>query len=298
MMMTDLRRTGAKALGGVFVVALLAGYREHESRLQQHLTDLEAARLETNQLRTEMSRLHDEVTTTIRNNSVAVEAIDALAKRVVPNSKELTAELLDPAVQLNGGDSVGSGTIVCSRVDERTGEALNYVLTAWHVVRDIVDQGEDIVATVYQGAAGRTDVRAHLVAKSLMLDSALLRLETDEIFAGVARLLPRDQAAAVDVWDEIYAVGCPLGSDPLPTSGAISSLNNVLGGANYWMISAPCYFGSSGGSIFLAENHRMVGVFSKVYTYGEGVVSYMGLMTPVSAIHEWLEREELDHLIY
>ena len=60
------------------------------------------------------------------------------------------------------------------------------------------------------------------------------------------------------------------------------------------MISAPTYYGNSGGGIFLADGRRLLGVFSKIYTHGRGnpvVVPHMGLCTPMSAIYAWLDAE-------
>ena len=63
------------------------------------------------------------------------------------------------------------------------------------------------------------------------------------------------------------------------------------------MINAPGYFGNSGGGVFEAEHRRLIGVYSKVYTYKRGVVSHMGLIAPVTAIHEWLAKESLGHVL-
>jgi hypothetical protein len=98
----------------------------------------------------------------------------------------------------------------------------------------------------------------------------------------------------------VCAVGCPLGNDPVPTHGEVSSLANELNGANYWMINAPTYFGNSGGGVYRADTRQLIGVFSKIYTHGKGnpvVIPHMGLCTPISAVYEWLAAEQLAHLL-
>ncbi|MCA8965741.1 MAG: hypothetical protein KDC48_12730, partial [Planctomycetes bacterium] len=87
---------------------------------------------------------------------------------------------------------------------------------------------------------------------------------------------------------------------PVPSHGEVSSLKNELNGANYWMINAPTYFGNSGGGIYLADTHQLIGVFSKIYTHGKGnpvVVPHMGLCTPIDVVYDWLKEEGLSHLL-
>ena len=139
-----------------------------------------------------------------------------------------------------------------------------------------------------------------MISHDADIDAALLKLETDQVFSRVARVLPRDEVESVGVWDPVYALGCPLGNDPIPTAGELSSKNNVLGGTNYWMINAPTYYGNSGGGVYMAEGNFLIGVFSKIYTHGKGnpiVVPHMGLCTPITAIYEWLDREDLAHVV-
>lgn len=269
---------------------------EQSARLQAQADALDAARLEAATIRDAVHDLQRDFTV---SNQESRDAIWALSNRVTPDPETLSNQLLAPAVQLSGPDNVGSGTLVCSRVDSLTGEALNYVLTAWHVVRDIVngDLDTDISVRLYQDFGEPRDLTATLVARNVRIDAALLRISSDEIFPYVAAVLPPAAEHCVAVWSPVYCVGCPLGNDPIPSSGTISSLDNKIHGANYWMINAPAYYGNSGGAVFLADSRELIGVFSKVYTSSGNVVSHMGLMTPISSIHEWLAGEDLDHIL-
>jgi hypothetical protein len=108
-----------------------------------------------------------------------------------------------------------------------------------------------------------------------------------------ARLAGHDELGRVDTFDTVYAVGCPLGNDPIPTSGEVASTTHVVDGIRYWMISAPTYIGNSGGGIFDARTHKLIGIFSKIYTHGSArstIVPHMGLATPMPVIYEWLDR--------
>jgi len=232
------------------------------------------------------------------------DAVEAVAKVLPPSAETLTRDLLLPTVQLNGDDAVGSGTIVFSGANPETGKLETYVLTAHHVVRNILadtprakEVGIDV--TIYLPGE-KVVVKGQMVASSPKIDAALVRLATERRLPFVANVMGPARGGDIRVWDSVYAVGCPLGNDPVPSQGAISSLHNELNGANYWMINAPTYFGNSGGGIYSATTRELIGVFSKIYTHGKGtpvVVPHMGLATPMPLIREWLESEKLDFVL-
>ncbi len=227
--------------------------------------------------------------------------LDALSQ---PSTEQLHRAMLSPTVQLNGEDTVGSGTLIYSRRTPRSGKNESYVITSYHVVRNILADSprasrEGISVTVYN-EDGQLEVRADMICHDERIDAALLRLRSKQIFTNVAAILPRELAADLSVWDPICAVGCPLGNDPIPTTGQLSSKRNVLNGSNYWMINAPTYYGNSGGGVYASDRRMLIGVFSKIYTHGRGnpvVVPHMGLCTPITAVYEWLDREKLGFVL-
>ncbi|MBL8734513.1 MAG: trypsin-like peptidase domain-containing protein [Planctomycetes bacterium] len=232
-------------------------------------------------------------------------AIALLANQLYRDPKELTRTMLSPTVQLNGEDTVGSGTVVFSGPNPKNGDKVEtYVLTSNHVVRNILAdtpkaQREGFDVTIYL-PDGKLVVKGRAVASEPKIDAALIKLETDRVLPNVANVLPRDETGQIKVWDPVCAVGCPLGNDPVPSQGEISSLHNELNGSNYWMINAPTYFGNSGGGIYRANTRQLIGVFSKIYTHGKGtpvVVPHMGLCTPMTLVYDWLDREKLAHLL-
>ncbi len=233
------------------------------------------------------------------------DAVATLAGQLHRDPNELTKTMLLPTVQLSGEDTVGSGTLIFSDENPTTKKVENYVLTSHHVVRNILADtpraardGFDV--TVYLPNE-KYVVKGRMVASQPKIDAALVRLFTDRKLPNVANVLSREEAAKVKVWDPVCAVGCPLGNDPVPSHGEVSSLRNELNGANYWMINAPTYFGNSGGGIYLSDTKQLLGVFSKIYTHGKGnpvVVPHMGLCTPIALIYDWLAAEKLDHLLH
>jgi S1-C subfamily serine protease len=230
-------------------------------------------------------------------------SISTLAGQLARDRSQMTRDMLLPTVQLNGDDTVGSGTLVFSGVNPQNGKTESYVLTSLHVVRNILSdrttKDEDIDVTIYLPDT-KVQVKGNMVADNAHIDAAMVKLQTEQVFPFTAGVHPRD-GRAVEVWDAVCAVGCPLGSDPVPSEGEISSLQSQLNGANYWMINAPTYFGNSGGGVYLGSSHQLIGVFSKIYTHGRGnavVVPHMGLCTPIDAIYEWLSQAGLCHLLH
>ena len=232
--------------------------------------------------------------------------IATLASTIYQDRDELTRKMLLPTVQLNGDDTVGSGTIVFSGPNKKNGNRIEtYVLTSYHVVRNIVAdtpraQKTGFDVTVYLPGENLV-VKGRMIASEPKIDAALVKLETDRQLPNVANVLPRNETNQVHVWDPVCAVGCPLGNDPVPSKGEVSSLSNELNGANYWMVNAPTYFGNSGGGIYRADTRQLIGVFSKIYTHGKGqpvVVPHMGLCTPMDLIYTWLAEAKMDHLLH
>lgn len=231
-------------------------------------------------------------------------AIAAIARQLNRDPSELTRSMLLPTVQLNGEDTVGSGTLVYSDLNPKSGKVESYVLTSYHVVRNILadtprSQTEGFSVTVYL-QNDKVEVKGKMTASFAKIDAALVQLQTDRRFPHIATVMPQSECINVKVWDPVCAVGCPLGNDPVPSEGEVSSLKNELNGANYWMINAPTYFGNSGGGVYQNNSHQLIGVFSKIYTHGKGtpvVIPHMGLCTPISLIYEWLRQEGLDFLL-
>ena len=136
------------------------------------------------------------------------------------------------------------------------------MLTSYHVVRNILADTPQARARTASTSPSTCRARSSTVEGPHGRQPAAHR-------RGAAASSRRPQAAVrrqrasrdhgadrVSVWDPIYAVGCPLGNDPIPTQGEISSLSNELNGSNYWMINAPTYFGNSGGGVYLADTPR------------------------------------------
>lgn len=211
-----------------------------------------------------------------------------------PDLHGMWADFVGPVVQLAGDSSVGSGILLPSEPVESGYRT--YLLTAWHVVRDIQGDPPDlehpVPTRVYREDGSTVDREARLLRHDPTIDVALLELVSDEPLEFGARLASRDRLAQAQIFEAVVAVGCPLGNDPIPTRGEIATCQHVVDGETYWMINAPTYIGNSGGGIFDGETRELLGIFSKIYTHGSlrpTIVPHMGLVTPLTKVYDWLE---------
>lgn len=212
------------------------------------------------------------------------------------DEERMWRELVGPVVQLQGEETVGSGVLLASEPVPGTQDWRTFVLTAWHVVRDIEKDPEHpttpVPVTIYGEDRQLVSETATVLRFDAGLDVALLQLDCKRRIDCGARVASRERLRGARIFDQVYAVGCPLGNDPIPTFGEIADTRHVVDGSRYWMISAPTYIGNSGGGIFDARTHELMGIFSKIYTHGTlrpTVVPHMGLVTSVEPVFEWLD---------
>lgn len=246
------------------------------------------------------SKLTELDTRAQRLDSESRTRLAELQSRVEPlverDVNRMWRELVAPVVQLAGDTTVGSGVLLESVLDDDGKSWTTNLLTSWHVVRDIYGSAQrtadPVPVTIYSHDGSTRKARAFMVAYDTGLDVAVLRLDLVERLEFGARLASRARLGEIAIFDAIYAVGCPLGNDPIPTPGEIASTTHIVDGVSYWMLSAPTYIGNSGGGVFDARTHELVGIFSKIYTHGASrstIVPHMGLATPMPRIYDWLE---------
>ena len=202
-----------------------------------------------------------------------------------------------PTVQLRGSSTVGSGVLLQSRPSEENPEEFQtLMLTSWHVIRDIrADHrdGEQPIPVFVRDMDGtKHEYTATVLDHCVDLDAALLIMDTTQRFEFGAMLPTRARLATTEVFDDVVAVGCPIGNDPIPTQGQLTDLHQEVEENRFWMISAPTYIGNSGGGIYRLDSHELLGVFSKIFTHGSirpTIIPHMGLVTPLGALYDWID---------
>ena len=230
-----------------------------------------------------------------------------LNSRLTLNAQERENRIqyvLSPTIQLSGAESIGSGVILASLpLDNKKDSYETYAITAYHVARNILADDPSIrkngfTLTQYT-SKGKSDFKCDMVAFNPKRDIALVKIRSKVPFSNSAKLPTRKELKQIDIWNPVWAVGCPLGNDPIPTGGFISSLKNDVRGTSYWMVNAPTYYGNSGGGIFEAENKKLIGVFSKIYTHGSTrpvVIPHMGLVVPMHKVYDFLDKNGYKYL--
>lgn len=224
--------------------------------------------------------------------------------KIGDDEDNLWVKTVAPTVQLAGDATVGSGVLLPSTKIQGEDGYRTLLLTSWHVVRDIqadAATANEPVPVILRDVNGtKRHFTAELLGKDAALDAALLVLDT-RLDLGVGATLPT--RAALDsarVFDDIIAVGCPLGNDPIPTRGHLSDLHHNVGRELFWMISAPTYIGNSGGGIYDAESRALLGIFSKIYTHGSirpTVIPHMGLVTPIGEFYDWIDASQIAEVV-
>ena len=221
-------------------------------------------------------------------------------------SKSKVEQMVYPIVQMKGTGTVGRGVVVFNEPSP-AGLWYTWVVTAYHVVeevRDFSDFDRTIVDVhFFDPDLGRVSEETYQgleVVAYPEADLSLLRIEREQPWPYLAEVASEKVCSQLSVFDSVYAVGCPLGNQPIPTRGEISSQYKKVGDEVYWMVSAPTFFGNSGGGIFLSGSGQLVGISSMIYTYGKRapmVVPHMGLFVPLAHVRSWLRREGLSHLL-
>ena len=154
-----------------------------------------------------------------------------------------------------GSSGLGSGVLV---------SADGQVLTAAHVVQ--------VAENVMVELPGGETLSANVVASEPSADLAMLKLERPPSKPVVAVLGDSD---AVEVGDEVFVVGAPLGMSHSLTVGHISGrrvVNDLFGGfepAELFQTDAAINAGNSGGPMFDREGH-VIGIVSHLLAAGEG----------------------------
>lgn len=200
-------------------------------------------------------------------------------------------QLMSPIVRVRAPQSTGSGTLLFGE----------FVLTNYHVVANAIAADgpfqrwdQVCVELFFYGPAGQVEVQgveAHIVACDPSQDLALLKLHTSEVGLSCAALLPEDME--LELLQEVWAVGCALGDDPICTRGHIMDLDVQIDGESYLLISSQIIYGNSGGALFVKVGDRMylTGVPSRVRVMGNGqALPYMAYAITPARIWEFLRR--------
>ncbi|MEO9325725.1 trypsin-like peptidase domain-containing protein [Nocardioides sp. C4-1] len=179
--------------------------------------------------------------------------------------EQVAAEVLPSVVKLDvaGSQEAGSGSGIILSSD-------GLILTNNHVV-EVAGEGGMITASFSDGS----HAQAKIVGTDPLTDTALVQAE------GVSGLTPATigDSSAVDVGEEVVAIGSPFGLDATVTSGIVSALNRPVGVGSDSQGNATVYPaiqtdaainpGNSGGPLVDLDGH-VIGINSSIQSTSNG----------------------------
>jgi S1-C subfamily serine protease len=220
--------------------------------------------------------------------------------------QKLYDEMLYPTVRIESEDGVGSGVIInlecIDHVNAATTRSLHsiFILTAAHVVGN----NTSVTVTIYSENV-ITSIPASVVITDTYKDLALLATDTH----GITRTYSAKLAGKNYIpylFTPVYTVGCSLGLDPRPSSGIITNITEerknegtekpVLPflsssvSPSYWEVSAPILPGNSGGPVFSADTHEVIGIAVWVKVYHNQLITTMAGVVPIQTVYEFLDK--------
>jgi len=238
------------------------------------------------------------------------------------NADELDVKLekvLYPSVRVLNGYGGGSGTVVYSEDREGDGTFETFVMTNHHVIDSLlrVEKRWDNLTQKYINVEnnGQADVeifsyvngghtitestvKADIVAYVADEDIALLRLVHPFKIEAVAKVLPSDKQ--LRLFQEIYAVGCPLLVDPMFTKGEITDLSYTIEGKDYVGGTADIIWGNSGGAVMAFVDGEWY--FCGIPSRGRGApngqfVTHLGYYVSPARLTNFIRSQKLDFLL-
>ena len=188
------------------------------------------------------------------------------------------AKILGPAViKVSTPGGLGSGVVL-----SREG----YAITNAHVV-----QGEtNLRATVWfaqpDGTLKRTDIDdVELIAVNNHIDLALVKLKHPEgkdfLFA------PVQDAEKLEIGQNVFAIGNPLGLERTLTQGVISTTQRNFDGLTYIQTDTPINPGNSGGPLFNTKG-EVIGITNMGIRGGEA----LGFAIPARYVKDFIRNRE------
>jgi len=188
----------------------------------------------------------------------------------------LVKQIGEAVVQVRTPEGLGSGFFI---------NADGYLITNFHVI-----EGEtEISVEVYHQTDGQLDRETYKQVKIIAInkfhDLALLKIEDKN--APKFKYITLGSSDALNVGDEVFAIGSPLGLERTVTQGILSTKTRELEGELYLQTSTQINPGNSGGPLFNLEG-EVVGVTNMKITFGEG----LGFAIPVELVKNFLDHRD------
>lgn len=220
-------------------------------------------------------------------------------------------ELMLPVTRIRTKKALGSGTVIYSKPG-KDNDYTTLILTNWHVVENLIEVKEvwssllqrnikkdvrsiaDVDFFEYRWvsrAIGQTAIQADIAAYDRDEDLALLKLRSGKPVPAVAKLYPKDKENKLRVTMPVFTVGAGLGESPIITQGMLSQFGIDIDNREFILNSAASIFGNSGGAMFLADTHELLGVPARIAVTWGSAVTHMSYAIPITRIYAFLENQ-------
>lgn len=216
------------------------------------------------------------------------------------------SEMLNVVVRVGYPSNTGSGVLIYRQHIKQDNAYVYYVITNKHVTSNrittklqvdgirgthqLISIDPGVVVRVFKNSATEwSEYDGEVVAKSPTSDLSLVRFQTHDYLSDIARLADSEMASGVEIFDEIYAVGCQLGDQVMPTKGIISGFlerNNIL----LVFHTAHTLPGSSGGGLFKKYNNHyyLIGLPQGIIWYRSHIMPHHGYAISIDMIYRFL----------
>jgi serine protease Do len=190
--------------------------------------------------------------------------------------QDLVKQLGQAVVQVRTPEGLGSGFFV---------NPDGYLITNFHVI-----EGEtEISVEVFSQTDGQLDRETYkdvrIIAINKFHDLALLHIEDKN--APKFKYVTLGSSEALNVGDEVFAIGSPMGLERTVTEGILSTKTRELEGELYLQTTAQINPGNSGGPLFNLFG-QVVGVTNMKILFGEG----LGFAIPVELVKNFLDHRD------
>jgi serine protease Do len=160
-----------------------------------------------------------------------------------------------------------------------------YLITNYHVV----ERETKIEVTVFQKSAEgfekKNFKRVRIEALNPFVDLALLKVE--DLGDTKVTAVPLGDIDRLEVGEQVFAIGNPLGLERTVTNGVVSTKNRAFEGLVYVQTNADINPGNSGGPLFNLSG-EVIGVTNMGYIFTGG----LGFAVPVDYVRQFLDNHE------
>lgn len=189
--------------------------------------------------------------------------------------EQCVEDVSEAVVKVSSSEGTGSGFFINEQ---------GYLITNYHVI----EKETRIEVTVFKNAGDGFEKKVfknvRIAAINPFVDLALLQVVQADVQFSYACLGDIEQ---LNVGEEVFAIGNPLGLERTVTNGVISTINRAFEGLVYIQTNADINPGNSGGPLFNLKG-EVIGVTNMGYIFFGG----LGFAIPVDYVKHFIDNRD------